>query len=215
MLISAHSAYICNLVKGALSKCVVATFTFYICVFYKYVNRKLISNTSGIPPLADPTGNLLISDYTINLTYSTPTSNPFSPLIMKSYQTFQKENNLINCFRAFNSQSNETSAESKLFNRETTLHSYQLLLSPFSKLPSLFTFSSISHFGIECQRPPKSISTPVGSRQCPNFSLIFLTSKYMMHFLQFILICFIYYIISFISIIFFIFLCCICFRRIQ
>ena len=30
------------------------------------------------------------------------------------------------------------------------LHSYQLLLSPFSKLPSVFTFSLISHFGIEC-----------------------------------------------------------------
>ena len=36
------------------------------------------------------------------------------------------------------------------------------------------------------------ISTPVGSRQCPNFLLIFLTSQYMMHFLQFILISFNY-----------------------
>ena len=30
--------------------------------FYKFVNRKL-SNTSGIPPLTDPAGNLIISDY--------------------------------------------------------------------------------------------------------------------------------------------------------
>ena len=56
--------------------------------FYKFVNGKL-SNSSGISPLTDPAGNLLISETTIKLMYLIPTSNLFSQLIMESFQTFR------------------------------------------------------------------------------------------------------------------------------